>query len=60
MKWFDFICVLALLAPNARLVRTLALSDLALACTQFAEPVLFGKVVDTLSGGQQSGAELPG
>jgi ATP-binding cassette subfamily B protein len=46
-----YLRVLALLAPNARLAWTLALSNLALACTQFAEPVLFGKVVDTLSGG---------
>ena len=53
-----YIRVLELLAPNARLAWTLALSNLALACTQFAEPVLFGKVVDTLSGGAASSADV--
>lgn len=43
--------VLSLLAPNARLTWTLAAANLILAATQFAEPVLLGKVVDTLAGG---------
>jgi glucan exporter ATP-binding protein len=41
--------VLSLLAPNARLAWILSLANLALAVTQFAEPVLFGRVVDALS-----------
>jgi len=52
-----YLRVLALLKPNRWLAWTLALSNLALACTQFAEPVLFGKVVDTLSGGAASNAD---
>jgi len=47
--------VLALLAPHARMAWTLALCNLALACTLFAEPVLLGKVVDTLSGAAAAG-----
>jgi ATP-binding cassette subfamily B protein len=45
-----YIRVLSLLAPNATLAWTLALGNLALAATQFVEPVLLGKVIDTLSG----------
>lgn len=43
--------VLSLLAPNARLTWTLVAANLVLAATQFAEPVLLGKVIDTLAGG---------
>ncbi len=43
--------VLSLLAPTARLTCTLAAANLVLAATQFAEPVLLGKVIDTLTGG---------
>jgi len=43
--------VLSLLAPTARLTWTLAAANLVLAATQFAEPVLLGKVIDTLTGG---------
>src|SRR6266576_804825 len=50
-----YLRVLGLLAPDATLAWTLAVSNLALACTQFAEPVLFGRVVDTLATGQTSG-----
>jgi glucan exporter ATP-binding protein len=51
-----YLRVLSFLAPNAALAWTLALSNIALATTQFAEPVLFGKVVDTLSGAQVAGS----
>jgi ATP-binding cassette subfamily B protein len=47
-----YIRVLALLKPNAALAWTLGLANLALAATQFAEPVLFGKVIDALSQNQ--------
>jgi ATP-binding cassette, subfamily B, beta-glucan exporter len=42
--------VLGLLAPNALLAWTLAIVNILLAAAQFAEPILFGKVVDTLHG----------
>src|SRR5689334_2775344 len=43
--------VLALLGPEARLGWLLALGNLALAVAQFAEPVLFGRIIDALAGG---------
>src|SRR5580693_7472002 len=43
---------LALLGPEARLGRILAAASLALAAAQFAEPVLFGRIVDALAGAQ--------
>ena len=42
--------VLGLLKPERNLAIFLALADVALAGLQFLEPVLFGKVVDTLAG----------
>jgi ATP-binding cassette, subfamily B, beta-glucan exporter len=45
-----YLRVLALLAPEARLAVTLALANIALAVSQFVEPVLFGRIVDRLSG----------
>jgi len=42
--------VLALLAPEVRLAATLAVANIALAAAQFVEPVLFGRIVDALSG----------
>jgi ATP-binding cassette, subfamily B, beta-glucan exporter len=42
--------VLALLGKEARLGWILAGANLLLAATQFAEPVLFGRIVDILSG----------
>jgi glucan exporter ATP-binding protein len=45
-----YLRVLALLAPEARLAITLALANIALAVSQFVEPVLFGRIVDRLSG----------
>jgi ATP-binding cassette subfamily B protein len=41
--------VLALLGPCKRIAVILALANLALAASQFAEPVLFGRVVDALT-----------
>jgi ATP-binding cassette, subfamily B, beta-glucan exporter len=43
-----YIRVLGQLAPNAWLAWTLSAANIALATTQFAEPILFGRVVDTL------------
>jgi ATP-binding cassette, subfamily B, beta-glucan exporter len=40
--------VLALLGPEARLGWLLAGANVALAAAQFAEPVLFGRIIDTL------------
>ena len=42
--------VLGLLKPERNLAIGLALADVALASLQFLEPVLFGRVVDTLAG----------
>jgi ATP-binding cassette, subfamily B, beta-glucan exporter len=44
--------VLGLLGPEARLGWTLAAANLALASAQFVEPVLFGRIVDTLANAQ--------
>jgi|RhiMetdeSRZDD1v2_1073273.scaffolds.fasta_scaffold06806_3 ATP-binding cassette, subfamily B, beta-glucan exporter len=46
--------VLDLLGPEKRLGVMLALGNLALVVAQFAEPVLFGRVVDTLVSAQAS------
>src|SRR5215475_2863821 len=40
--------VLALLGPEARLGWVLAAANVALAAAQFAEPVLFGRIIDKL------------
>jgi ATP-binding cassette, subfamily B, beta-glucan exporter len=45
-----YLRVLDLLAPEARLAGTLALANIALAVAQFVEPVLFGHIIDVLSG----------
>src|SRR4051812_50213387 len=47
--------VLALLGPEARLGWLLGLGNLALAGSQFAEPVLFGRIIDALAGTGRSG-----
>ena len=44
-----YLRVLALLGPEARLAMTLAAANIALAVSQFVEPVLFGRIVDRLS-----------
>jgi ATP-binding cassette subfamily B protein len=41
--------VLSLLGPEARLGWLLAVGNLLLAVTQFAEPVLFGRIIDALT-----------
>src|SRR5579864_1976727 len=48
--------VLELLGKEARLGLVLAVANLSLAAAQFAEPVLFGRIVDVLSGNASSGA----
>src|SRR2546430_17219262 len=40
--------VLSMLGPEARLGWVLAGANVALAAAQFAEPVLFGRIIDTL------------
>jgi len=45
-----YLRVLELLAPEARLAGTLALANITLAVALFIEPVLFGRIVDALSG----------
>jgi glucan exporter ATP-binding protein len=48
--------VLVLLGPEARLGWILAGANVALAAAQFAEPVLFGRIIDALVKGQTAGA----
>jgi len=50
--------VLKLLGKEARLGLILAIANLLLATTQFAEPVLFGRMVDVLTG-KDSGSAWP-
>jgi ATP-binding cassette subfamily B protein len=50
-----YIRVLGLLAPTAWLAWILAIANLALAATQFAEPVLFGRVIDALTSVRAAG-----
>jgi ATP-binding cassette, subfamily B, beta-glucan exporter len=47
--------VLDLLAPEVRLTGLLALANIALAVAQFVEPVLFGHIIDALSGALPAG-----
>jgi ATP-binding cassette, subfamily B, beta-glucan exporter len=47
--------VLSLLGPEARLGLYLAIANFALAIAQFAEPVLFGRIIDALAGSQAKG-----
>ena len=50
--------VLEMLGKEARLGWILAIANLLLAASQFAEPVLFGRIVDALSG--KAAAARPG
>src|SRR5258708_6344347 len=50
--------VLGLLGPEARLGWMLALANVALAAAQVAQPVLFGRIIDSLVGAQAA-ATLP-
>jgi ATP-binding cassette, subfamily B, beta-glucan exporter len=47
--------VLGLVAPEARLAITLAAANIALAVSQFVEPVLFGRIIDRLTGALPAG-----
>ena len=47
--------VLGLLGPEARLGWLLAAANVLLAVAQFAEPILFGRIIDTLVGSQAKG-----
>jgi ATP-binding cassette, subfamily B, beta-glucan exporter len=51
--------VLRLLGKEARLGWILAIANLALAAAQFAEPVLFGRIVDALSGSGAGSSAWP-
>jgi glucan exporter ATP-binding protein len=53
-----YIRVLALLGPEARLGWALAVANLALASSQFIEPVLFGRIVDTLANAQGGSRQI--
>src|ERR1700679_983481 len=52
-----YLRVLGLLRSDARLAVTLALANIALAAAQFVEPVLFGHIIDALSGALPPGLE---
>src|ERR1700686_816170 len=47
--------VLALLGPEKKLGVYLAVANFALAGAMFAEPVLFGRIIDALAGAQAKG-----
>jgi len=51
-----YIRVLQALGQESKLAWILAVANLSLAAAQFAEPVLFGRIVDALSGAQNRGA----
>lgn len=51
-----YLRMLGLLRADARLAVTLALANIAVALAQFVEPVLFGRIVDRLSGVLPAGA----
>ena len=52
-----YLRVLGLLESEARLAAILALANIALAVAQFIEPVLFGRIIDALSGALPAGLE---
>ena len=51
--------VLDMLGKEARLAWILAAANLLVAMSQFAEPVLFGRIVDALSGKSASASAWP-
>lgn len=53
--WRLYARVLSLLGPEGRLGLYLAIANFALAGAQFAEPVLFGRIIDGLAGSQAKG-----
>ncbi|MBM3528523.1 MAG: glucan ABC transporter ATP-binding protein/ permease [Alphaproteobacteria bacterium] len=50
-----YVRVLEMLGNESRLAWTLAIANVALATAQFAEPVLFGRIIDALAGTQARG-----
>ena len=55
-----YLRVLRLLGPEKRMVAVLLAASVVIALAQFAEPVLFGKIVDQLTRSTgNSGAALP-
>ncbi|EJW13437.1 Beta-(1--_2)glucan export ATP-binding protein [Rhodovulum sp. PH10] len=54
-----YLRALSLLSREKRLARLLALANLVLAAAAFAEPVLFGRVIDTLAGAQAAAGPFP-
>ena len=53
-----YIRVLRLLGSDARVGWMLAIANVALATAQFAEPVLFGRIIDMLTGAQTNAAHV--
>ncbi len=53
-----YIRVLGLLRPQSRLVTVLVAANLALAAAQFAEPILFGRIIDLMTQSQVSSQSL--
>ncbi len=51
-----YLRTLVLLGSEARLGWMLAIANVLLAAAQFAEPVLFGRIIDALAGSQTKGA----
>jgi ATP-binding cassette subfamily B protein len=51
-----YLRVLSLLRSEGRLAVALALGNVALAAAQFAEPILFGRIIDALATAQTKGA----
>jgi len=51
-----YLRVLGQLRPKARLAYILVVANLVLAGAQFAEPILFGRIIDLMSGAQAHGA----
>jgi ATP-binding cassette, subfamily B, beta-glucan exporter len=54
-----YIRVIALLGHEARLGWTLAIASVALASAQFIEPILFGRIVDSLADSQGGSRDVP-
>src|ERR1700716_2818085 len=54
-----YLRVLELLGREARLGWILALANLALASAMFVEPLLFGRIIDTLANAQARVSDLP-
>jgi ATP-binding cassette, subfamily B, beta-glucan exporter len=54
--WHLYARVLSLLGPETRLGLYLAIANFALAGAQFAEPVLFGRIIDALASSQANGS----